>query len=311
MEVIRTIEDIKRVPDGIVTVGTFDGIHLAHQAILARVISYAEEHSLKSSVVTFHPHPRLVVKKADGLRVELLSPIEEKIKLLGPYNIDRLIVIPFTEKFSQISPGNFISEVLCERIGLRNLVIGYDHGFGKNRSGNLELLEKYREKCGFDVDVVESISNEQGVISSTLVRKLLKAGDVIFAAECLGRLYQLMGKVVKGDGRGRQLDYPTANIGIPDQNKCLPENGVYIVKVLLKKETLNGVMNIGRRPTFGKTEISPEVHIFDFDRDIYGEDIEVHFCSRVRGETKFESAEELTDQIKKDVSFARNYFVKN
>jgi len=311
MKIIRDLESIEQIPDGVVTIGSFDGIHLAHQAILKKVVRYAADHRLKSTAVTFDPHPRLVVQNTDGKSVELLTTIDEKIELFKSLGLHRVIFIPFSIEFSQMPPELFLSETICKKIGVKKLIIGYDHGFGRNRSGGIELMIKSAEACGFKVNVEEPISNEKGIISSTLVRAFLKKGDVSSAAVCLDRPYSLSGKVVKGDGRGKEhLRYPTANILVHDRHKCLPANGVYVVRVRIANSDYQGVMNIGLRPTFGKTEISLEVHLFDFDGDIYGKEITVEFLERVREEKKFDSPDDLISQIDRDVAFAKEYHKK-
>jgi len=307
MEILRSLQDITPVPDGVVTVGTFDGIHRAHQAILKTTLACARENRTTATVVTFDPHPRLVVKQKNGRRVELLTTTEEKIALLEEFHPDRVIIIPFTAAFSRTSPEDFIATILCDTIGMRRLVIGYDHGFGRNRSGDTAFLKKCEKTCGFILDIQEPISNESGIISSTLIRKFLAQGRVDKAAACLGRPYHLKGTVVKGDSRGRANNYPTANIHVDNGNKCIPCNGVYAVRVRMRDEYHKGVMNIGVRPTYGDNPASLEVHIIDFDRDIYGAELEISFLQRVRHEKKFESTEQLIRQIHADVAYTRNY----
>jgi len=311
MEIIKSLKEIKHIPESIVTVGTFDGIHLAHQSILEKVIYHARNNNYISTVVTFDPHPRLVVRQFNGKKVRILTTADEKIILLSSYEIDRVIVIPFTIEFSSTSPEDFIHEILCKKIGLKRLVIGCNHGFGKNRYGDSELIKKYAKSSGFDVEIQESISNEFGVISSSLIRKFLMNGEVEKANICLGRSYNMIGKVVPGDKRGRILSYPTANIKITDSDKCIPQNGVYIVNVDIKKQKFNGVMNIGVRPTFNKSTKVLEMHILDFNQDIYDAEITVEFLQHKKKEKNFDSAEALQNQIEKDVHYAQNYFEKS
>ncbi|MFC1557240.1 bifunctional riboflavin kinase/FAD synthetase [candidate division KSB1 bacterium] len=310
MEVINTITDIERIEDGVITVGTFDGIHSAHLAIIQRVIDYAKKHGLKSSVITFNPHPRQVIVKENGKPLELLTTIDEKITLLKSFSIDRLIVIPFTREFSRTPPENFITDVLCEKIGMKHLIIGYDHGFGKNRSGDIDFLRKYEKKCGFTLEVQGPISHSLGAISSTAIRTFLRKGEVDNAAKFLSRPYHLTGTVTHGDGRGKSIHYPTANIQPYDEYKCIPANGVYVVGVKIGNDSYSGIMNVGVRPTFGNNTSTLEVHIFDFDRTIYGADVMVEFLTRVRSEKKFDSAVMLKEQIDTDASFAREYLAK-
>lgn len=311
MEVIRNLNDIEKISDGVISVGTFDGIHLAHQAILKTALKYAEIGHTKVTVVTFDPHPRLVVKQKNGAKVKLLTTVEEKVQLLEKHKIGRVVIIPFTLEFSRTSPEDFIMNILCEKIGLKRLVIGYDHGFGKNRSGDIEFLKEAAKKCGFIVDIQEPISNKIGIISSTLIRNLLTGGEVEKAYECLGQPYSLTGKVVKGDGRGKTISYPTANILIDDENKCIPKSGVYSVKIKIANKSHNGVMNIGVRPTFGGDSKVLEAHIFDFNETLYDFEISISFMQRIRPEKKFDSIEELKKQIDSDAETACKYFDGN
>ncbi|MFC1555601.1 bifunctional riboflavin kinase/FAD synthetase [candidate division KSB1 bacterium] len=308
MEVIRNIEDIQRISGGVVTVGTFDGIHIAHQAILKRVIEYAKEHNCNSSVVTFDPHPRLVVGKEPGKNIELLTTTEEKIGLFRSFDIDRAIIIPFTNEFSRTSPEDFLNNVLCKRIGLQKLIIGYDHGFGRNRAGGIVFLRKYEEMCGFKLNVQEPVTNVFGAVSSTQIRTFLKEGEVDKAKQSLGRPYSFSGKVIKGDERGRTLNFPTANIAIDNDFKAIPGNGVYVVEIMLDDKKYSGVMNIGNRPTFDSKKAAMEVHIFNFSKNIYNESVTINFLKRIREEIKFDSPELLKKQIEADCIIAQEFF---
>ncbi|MFC1554108.1 bifunctional riboflavin kinase/FAD synthetase [candidate division KSB1 bacterium] len=310
MELINNLDDYRKKSDSVITVGTFDGIHIGHAAILKRVIDYSKENNLTSTIVTFYPHPRLVVKQKNGRAVKLIYTIDEKIEVLREYEIDRLLVIPFTREFSQTSPESFVSEILCKKLGLKCLIIGHDHGFGKNREGSIEFLKKFEKECKFDIFVQEPITNDLGVISSSLIRDLLENGDIKKANRCLNRPFFITGQVIHGDKRGRILNYPTANIKIENKDKCIPGNGVYVVKIDIEGDSHFGVMNIGVRPTFDKSEKTLEIHILDFSQEIYGTELKVSFLDKLRDEKKFNSADILKSQIDSDIVDAMN-IIKN
>ncbi|MCH7783115.1 bifunctional riboflavin kinase/FAD synthetase [candidate division KSB1 bacterium] len=310
METVLNLNDCSPLSDGIVTVGTFDGVHLAHRAIIQDVISKAKSRNVPSTVVTFDPHPRIVLNRNKEQKVTILTTTEEKIKIVQSMGPDRLIVIPFTKEFSETPADTFVSETLCKKIGLSSLIVGYDHGFGKDRSGDSESLKKLGKLCDFDLEIKGPVSNNLGVISSSNIRGYILGGEIENANKCLGRNYNLSGVVIHGDGKGKELNFPTANIRIDNPNKCLPANGVYIVKINIGQASSNGVMNIGTRPTMDKKELSLEVHILDFYEDIYGRVIEIYFYEKIRNEKKFNSLDELKNQISLDTEYARRYFLK-
>jgi len=311
MEVINDLKDCTPIPDGVISVGTFDGIHLAHQKIIQRVTEQAKDLNVPSTIVTFEPHPRLVVNQGDGQPVWILTTIEEKITIFRELGIDRVVIIPFTQEFSQTSPESFVTDVLCRTIGMQKLIIGHSHGFGRNRAGNIDFLCQIEKGCNFEVINQEPISNHWGIISSSRIREFVLQGEINKVSECLGRPYHLAGIVVPGDGIGHKLNYPTANVQLSHPNKCIPANGVYIVRVGINGAQYNGVMNIGIKPTFGKNARSLEVNILDFVNDIYNMQIEIYFLERIRGEKKFDSPELLQQHVDADVESARNYFLHN
>ena len=301
MQILKNVEDIVKNVKSVVTLGTFDGLHKAHQAILKETIETAKRIEGRSVVVTFDPHPRTVLDGENSPK--LLITTQEKIYLIEKLglSIDILLVINFTKEFSKISSIDFFKSILFEKIGLSNLVIGYDHNFGKGRAGNAEFLKSLRSDYDFDLQVVDQIVLNGEQISSTHIRKLLLSGEVEQANALLGWNYTLGGKIVEGDKRGRTLGFPTANLKPDDPNKLVPRNGVYLVKAQIDGKIYNGFLNIGFRPTFGdKHEIFIETHIFDFDNNVYGKTMTLEFLQRIRDEKKFSSVNELIEQINKD-----------
>lgn len=287
-----------------VTVGTFDGVHRGHQAILHYLRDRARARQGRSVVVTFDPHPRAVLS---GVPVPLLTTIDERADRLAEHGIDRFVVLPFTEAFATLPPERFVLDVLLRGIGLREIVVGYDHGFGQGRRGDRALLERLGAEHGFGVDVVPVQEVGEAVVSSTHIRQLLReSGDVRKAAVLLGRPYALGGRVVRGDGRGRTIGFPTANLALEDARKAVPARGVYAVQARTEDGARHGgMMNIGLRPTFGGTEEHLEVHLFDFDADLYGQPLRIEFVERLRDERRFGSVGELIEQLSRDRSRCR------
>ena len=298
MQVLRGLTSFDRLYNTAVTTGTFDGLHVGHRHILEQLVRSARSRGLSSVVLTFESHPRNILDKNDV--VKLLSDPEEKTKLLAEMPIDHLVILPFNKEFSEISPERFVKDILVEKLGAKLLVVGYDHRFGKNREGNFEYLEENASKFGFEVEEIPKREIERAAVSSTKIRKALLQGDVRTAAKYLGRLYTLSGTVTEGNKMGRKLGFPTANIRVTDPNKLVPADGVYAVKVFLENKEYRGMMNIGIRPTFGGLNKTLEVHIFDFEDDIYGRVLTVAFVDRIRDEMKFSSPEALKEQLEKD-----------
>ena len=301
-------DEIRRDDCSVLTVGTFDGVHLGHQAILAYLKERAATVDGCSVVVSFDPHPREVVL---GEHVGLLTTLDERADLLERFGIDRFVVLPFTRDLSNLEPEAYVEQVLIEMIGLREVVIGYDHRFGRNRSGSRETLEALGATHGFSVDVIpEQIVRETTVSSSAIRRLLGDEGDVAAAAALLGRSYFLTGTVVRGDGRGRTIGYPTANLRIRSDRKLVPRAGVYAVHVERSgeqgEEQWAGMMNVGRRPTFeADGALGVEVHLFDFEGDLYGDTLRVSFVERIRDEMKFDGPESLVAQLRADEERSR------
>jgi riboflavin kinase/FMN adenylyltransferase len=265
----------------VITVGTFDGVHLGHWELLRQVRHAAAERTLPSMLVTFDPHPLSVVRPESA--PPLLTTADEKIEILAESGIDHAVFLHFDRALAGYEPRRFVEEILIRRFGLAHLVIGHDHGFGRNRSGDVDTLRALGGEHGFTVEVVGPVADGAEPISSSRIRRALEGGDVETAASCLGRPYTVRGHVVHGDGRGLELGFPTANIEIPDRLKLLPRDVIYAVRASVPGRRLDGVLHMGPRPTFPGASASVEVHLFDFDGDIYGEPIRISFCARIRG----------------------------
>ncbi len=299
MEIFKNLSDVQFDKNTILTLGTFDGIHLGHQQIISAVVDKAKQDGMRGFVLTFDPHPRKVLSKDD--KVYLLSSLDEKVKIFEALGVENLFVVNFTKEFSQLSPEDFIVKYLIDGIGLGEIVIGYDHHFGKGRGGNVDILRSIGKEKNFNTTVIPSYSLEDKIINSTKVRNELMEGNVALAAKMLGRLYKFSGTVIHGDKRGRALGYPTANIELETKEKLLPLIGIYAVKVRLSNMSYNGLLSIGKRPTFYiDGEVVSEVYIYDFDKQIYGEKITIELVERLRGEQKFNSTDELIAQMNKD-----------
>lgn len=289
-----------------ITVGTFDGVHKGHLAVIAELRRTAEALGAKSVLVSFEPHPLTVVRpEAAPL---LLTPHEEKRELLARCGLDYVVFLPFTRELADYPPRRFVEEILIDRLGLRHLVIGYDHGFGKGRSGDVDSLRSIGAEVGFDVDVVPVVLLEGAPISSTRIRKALAAGDVDLAARALGRPYTIRGEVVRGEARGRKLGFPTANIHISEPEKFLPGEGIYAVRSVVGGQVREGVLHLGPRPTYEGAAPTVELHLFDFDQDIYGTQVTVDFCAWIRGIEAFDSEAALIQAIDADCMAARRLF---
>jgi len=302
MILITDLEHIEKKFDrSVITLGNFDGIHLGHQELVRMVIRRAKETGAASMVVTFRPHPLKIL--APEKCPPLISIYEEKINLFERLGIDVLVKIPFTVEFSAMTPEDFVKNILCDTLGAREIFVGYNYRFGRGRKGDIQTLKKLGELYGFTVREVEQISLDGEVISSTKIRSLLSEGEVEHAARLLGRNYAITGIVVKGDGRGKGLGFPTANIA--PKHAIIPADGVYAVRLSVRDRRYDGIANIGMRPTFNKKVLAIEVHVFDFNEDIYGEDISLYFIRKIREEKKFRNAEALVDQIQSDIATAK------
>lgn len=299
MQIHEGFEHLAPLPFAVVTSGTFDGVHIGHRKILSRLKEIAAKNNGQSVVLTYWPHPRLVLYP-DQTDLKLLNTFEEKAELLEDLGIDHLIKIPFTKSFSRLSGDTFTRKVLVEKIGTKKLVIGYDHRFGKNREGSFEYLKENAHKYGFEVEEIPPQDIDDVTVSSTKIRKALQEGHVHEARNFLGNYYQLTGIVVHGDKIGRSLGFPTANIQVEHSFKLIPAEGIYAVTVIIDKKKFKGMLYIGRRPTLNKVEQNIEVNIFDFNSDIYGKPVKINFVQQIRSDTKFQSLEQLKAQLALD-----------
>ena len=303
MKVYHRLEDFTALSNAIVTTGTFDGVHFGHKKIISRLQTIAASCGGETVLLTFHPHPRLVLFPDDN-DLRLLTTQEEKIAQLEKLGIHHLVIIPFNKDFSRISSLDFVRSILVKQIGAKKLVIGYDHHFGRNREGSFEHLKEFGPLYGFDVEEIPVQDIDHVAVSSSKIRQALLAGNIPFVNEYLGYLYALSGKVVKGHQRGRSIEFPTANLQVEEPRKLIPANGVYAVRVLISGNRFEGMMNIGNRPTVGGGAVTIEVHIFDFDQDIYDETITITLVEKIRNEQKFEHLEALKAQLHFDKSKA-------
>lgn len=301
MKVFRNIDGIGYDKRTAVSVGTFDGVHSGHRKIIEKLNTVKDLKGLRSVIVTFDPHPQIVLRnRAKDIRI--LSTLEEKLEIFSQLNIDIAYVINFTKEFANTTADDFYKNYLIDKIGLNDLVLGYDHMFGKNREGNYDTLKELSAKYEFTVDRVDEYKPDDVHISSSVLRELLsEEGNVSKAAKILGRNYSIEGTVVEGKKLGRELGYPTANIKIQDEFKLIPAIGIYAVEVILNGKTYSGMMSIGRNPTVtDDNSIKLEVNIFDFNDDIYGQKIKIGFIDRIREEIKFENIDKLRTQLHSD-----------
>jgi len=303
MEVIRKNKNLERsFKNPVLTIGNFDGVHLGHQCIFQQVRDKAREIEGESVIYTFDPHPEEVL--APERKVLLLTPLEEKLRLIEELGIDVVICANFSREFAHQSPENFIKRVLFDQIKIRHLYVGHDFTFGKNRQGNIALLRELGRKLGFNLEVVEAVRVEGKVVSSTLIREFIQKGDLREAAKFLGRNHVLIGQVIPGHGRGgKKLGFPTANLKL--EGTVIPQPGIYAVWAIHGGQRYPAVANLGWNPTFHDQKFSVEVHILNFDRQIYGESLRVEFVERLRDEVSFRGPEELVVQIKKDIERAK------
>jgi len=284
----------------IVTIGTFDGVHLGHKKILNKLIDKKKHCGLETLVFTFEPHPRKVLFP-EQKDLKLITNTEEKVSLLEEIGIDHVLVYPFNKSFSEINPDEYIGEILVNQLKAKCIIVGYDHRFGKNRAGGLDLLIKYAEKYNYEVLEIAAEDINSINISSTQIRKAIESGNIELANQFLGYSFFISGKVKEGKKLGRTIGFPTANISISDADKIIPKNGVYAVKVSINDLTFNGMLNIGVNPTVSTTlQLKMEVHLFDFNQEIYGKEIKVSFINRVRDEQKFSGIDALKNQLELD-----------
>lgn len=298
MITVQSISNYDKNHPSVITIGTFDGVHIGHKLILERLINDARINNRVASVLTFFPHPRMVLQKDTDLK--LLNTIEEKKKILEELGIDYLIIQPFTKTFSRMSATAFVRDVLVNSLHAKKIIIGYDHRFGRNRNANINDLIAFGNALDFEVEEIPAQEIEAVAVSSTKIRNALREGDVATANSYLGYAYMLSGKVSKGKGLGKKLGFPTANLTVEESYKLIPKNGVYVVQSSLNDRKVFGMMNIGFNPTVDGQDQSIEIHFFDLDEDLYEKHIQVHILEWIREEQKFNSLEELKDQLRID-----------
>jgi len=303
MKVHFGTDNIPPISYAVVTSGTFDGVHLGHQKIIRQLNELSKTHDGESVVLTFWPHPRMVLNPTDH-NIQLLSTLEEKIALLEKYGIDHLVILPFTKEFSLLSSEKFIQEIVIDKIQTRELVIGYDHRFGKNREGSYQYLIQHQDKYPFKITEIAKHDVENIDISSTKIRVALSEGDIPLASKLLGHAYSVTGKVVLGDQLGRKIGFPTANLQSLEEHKLIPMDGVYAVRVKIDSSNYLGMLNIGFRSTVNGIKRTIEVNIFDFNSDIYGKEISISFEQLIRKEKKFQDIHALKDQLIEDKHIA-------
>ena len=309
MKIYTNFDEIGQIPNPVLTIGTFDGVHVGHQKIIEQLNHRANEVGGESVLFTFFPHPRMVIHPTNH-GIKLIQTQEEKIEKLARLGLKHLIVFPFTKDFSELTADEFVSQFLVAKLHVHTIIVGYDHQFGKNREGNLHFLESRALHYGFCVEEISAQEINAVNISSSKIRKALSKGDIYTTNHYLNETYQLSGTVIHGNKLGRTIGYPTANIHIDDSLKLIPGNGVYGVKISLENGHVHsGMMNIGTRPTIDNSmETHIEVHLFDFSEDIYNQKIHVSLIERVREEQKFANVEALKQQIAQDEIFVRSSF---
>jgi len=308
MRIFYGLEGLESIKKPIITIGTFDGVHIGHQKILDAIVKKAKVLGGESVLLTFSPHPRLVLFP-ESPQLKLIQTETEKIEKLSRTGLENLIVFPFTFEFSRLSAMEFVRDILVNKLNIHSIVIGYDHQFGRNREGNIQYLKDVSSVYDFEAVEIPAKEIDEVNISSTKIRVAIENGDIERANLFLGAPFELNGMVVQGSQIGRTIGFPTANLFIEDSTKILPENGVYLVYVILNNVLVKGIMNIGVRPTISpelKKQI--EIHIFDFERDIYGMELKVEILTRLRNEIKFANKEALIEQIQHDISLAHRYF---
>jgi riboflavin kinase/FMN adenylyltransferase len=299
MKIYHHIDDFAPVKNAVVTIGTFDGVHIGHRKIISRIRELADSSAGETVLLTFFPHPRMILNPEDE-SIKLINTINEKAELLEQLGIDHLIITPFSRDFSNQSAEDYIRDVLVNKIGTKKIVIGYDHRFGKDRHGGLSDLQRLGPIYGFEVIEIPEQDIHEVAISSTRIREALLSGNIDLANEFLGYPFFITGKVTRGDQIGRTIGYPTANILVEETYKLIPADGIFAAKVKINNAVYTGMAYIGSRPTISGITRNIEVNIFDFDQEVYGEQIKLEFLHFIRSDIKFSSLEELTVQLSKD-----------
>lgn len=293
----------------VVTIGTFDGVHAGHQKIIERLVAAARTSDLESVILTFFPHPRMVLQQESDIK--LINTIEERKQILEKTGVDHLVVHPFTHQFSRLTALEFVRDILVNNLKARRVIIGYDHRFGRNRTANIDDLRAFGEQFGFEVEEISKEEVDQVAVSSTKIRKALLEGRVERANNYLQHPFSLTGTVVKGRGLGKEFRFPTANLHIPEEYKLIPKSGVYVVRASIDEEMCYGMMNIGFNPTVGGEKRTIETHFFNLEKDLYGKKLQIEMLVRIREEKKFKSVKALRLAMKQDEAFSRQYIRDN
>ena len=301
MKIFNNIQSYSPEKESILTIGTFDGVHIGHNKILTKLVEESKKNNLSSLIMTFFPHPRMVLQKSQ--EIKMIDTIDEKIHLFEKTGVDNLIIQPFDENFSKIRAKEFVEEILVKKLKIKHIIIGYNHRFGKDREASVDDLKKFGLNYMFTVEEIAAQEIHSIAISSTKIRNAILKGEIKKCNEYLGRNFMLTGEVVHGDGLGKKINFPTANIEIPETYKIIPKNGVYLVKAIINSEIYFGMMNIGGRPTIGGENKSLEIHFFNFKDNIYNKTFSVEIICKIRDEEKFSSIDELKIQLKKDEQF--------
>lgn len=293
----------------VVTIGTFDGVHIGHQKILERLVHSAQEGNLESVILTFFPHPRMVLQKDTGIK--LINTIDERKEILSKSGVDHLVIHPFTQEFSRLTAEEFVRDILVKNLKAKKIIIGYDHRFGRNRTADISVLREFGAQYGFEVEEISKQDIEEVAVSSTKIRRALLSGEVQKANKYLSYPFSLSGTVVKGKGLGKEFEFPTANLSIREDYKLIPKSGVYVVRSTIEGLEVFGMMNIGTNPTVGGTDRTIETHFFDLDEDLYGRHLTLELLTRIRDEMKFASVEDLKKAMKQDEVFSRQFIAKH
>lgn len=309
METFHSVDSFSSKKPTVLTIGTFDGVHIGHRKILNKLITTAKNQDLESLVLTFFPHPRMVLQK--DAKIKLIHTIDERAHILEALGLQNLIIQPFSKKFSRLTATEFVRDILVKKLHVKHIIVGYDHRFGRNRTANIDNLKEFGEIYGFTVEEISVQDINDVAVSSTKIRKALIEGHIQTVNKYLDDTFQLNGSVTTGKSIGRTLDFPTANISIAEDYKMIPKNGVYIATATIEGKTYQGMMNIGNNPTVNGTLQSIEIHLLNFNKDIYHKNISIKILKRIRDEHKFESLEALKNQLKEDQFNAVTYFTNN
>ncbi len=308
LKIFHSINDFSSPKKTILTLGTFDGVHIGHKKILEKITQNTENEKYESLVLTFFPHPRMILQEESAIK--LLNTITEKIDLLEKTGIENLVIHPFDESFSRLTAEEFVREILVEQFHIQKIIIGHDHRFGRNRTANIDDLIDFGKKYGFEVEQISAQEINEISVSSTKIRNALEEGDIVLANKYLGYEYFLTGTIIKGKQLGRTIGFPTANLKIEENYKLIPRNGVYIVSSIINNKTVFGMMNIGFNPTVNGENQTIEIHFFDFEADLYHQKITVSLLHRIRSEQKFDSVVLLKEQLEKDQNYAKAFLNK-